>query len=107
MKQLSDNEVSPSKSTKKIGTTTRNVISFGTDTWVGYDYIQTTSTNKTYLEFIILVDKEYVTDLPALIQFVEGTTFKRTYSKPQVFNLPMIKLSSKWNIGIVKRLKDD
>jgi len=107
MKQASDSSRSPTKSIKKIGNTTRSVISFWSDTWVGYDYIQTTSTNKTYLEFVVLVDKEYVTDLPALIWFVENTTVKRNYSKPQVFNLPIIKLSSKWNVGIVKRIKSD
>lgn len=102
MKQLVDGDYSPKKTTKRIGTTTRTIISFGDSDWVGYDYIQTTSTNKTYLEFTVLVDKEDVDkDLFDLITFVESTTFKKP-SKAQVFNLPVIKLSSKWNIGIVK-----
>lgn len=57
VKQLNDSKVSPKKSTKKIGNTTRTVIAFGDADRVGYDYIQTTSTNKTYLEFTVLVDK--------------------------------------------------
>lgn len=108
MKQLNDGKVSPKKSTKKIGNTTRTVISFGDTDRVGYDYIQTTSTNKTYLEFTVLVDKTDVwADLANLIAFVEGTTIKRSSNKPEPFNLPVLKLSSKWDIGIVKWIKND
>ena len=106
MKQLTDGGYTPKKSIKKIGNTTRNTILFGNDNGIGYDYIQTTSTNKTYLEFIIFADKSDLTDLSGLVQFVENTIIKKTYAKPQVFALPSIKLSSKWNISIVKRLKD-
>jgi hypothetical protein len=108
MKQLKDSDLSPTKSIKKIGNTTRAVIAFGDTDWVGYDYIQTTSTNKTYLEFTVYVDKEDVAaDLANLIEFVENTTIKKTSIKPQPFNLPLIKLSSKRDIGIVKRIKDE
>jgi 5S rRNA maturation endonuclease (ribonuclease M5) len=108
MKELSNNKLSPKKSTKKIGTTTRTVISFGDTDRVGYDYIQTTSTNKTYIEYTVLVDKADInTDLAPLIEFVEKTTLKRTTSKAQVLNLPAIKLSSKWGIGIIKRIKPE
>ena len=107
MKQLKDGELSPTKSTKKIGNTTRAVIAFGDTDWVGYDYIQTTSTNKTYLEFTVYVDKEDIkSDLANLIEFVENTTIKKSSIKPLPFNLPLIKLSSKRDIGIVKRIKD-
>lgn len=108
MKQLVAGEYTPKKTTKRIGTTTRTVISFGDDDRVGYNYIQTTSTNKTYLEFTILVDKEDVdNDLSDLIAFVENTSLKKPSSMPQVFNLPMIKLSSKWNVGIVKYFNEN
>ena len=103
MKQLSDGEYSPKKVTKRIGTTTRSVISFWQDSRVGYKYIQTTSTNKTYMEYTVLVDKEDIAaDLSDLIGFVENITLKKNYAKAQVFNFPVIKLSTKWNIGIVK-----
>lgn len=108
MKELNDGKVSPKKSIKKIGNTTRTVISFGNSDRVGYDYIQTTSTNKTYLEFTVLVDKEDInSDLADLIQFVESSTIKKTTIKPEVFNLPVIKLSSKWNVSIVKWIKNN
>jgi hypothetical protein len=103
MKQLTDGGYAPKKTTKRIGTTTWVIISFGDSDRVGYDYIQITSTNKTYLEFTVLVDQADVAeDLPDLIAFVENTTLKKPNTKAQVFNLPVIKLSSKWNIGIVK-----
>jgi hypothetical protein len=106
MTQLRDSKMSPKKSTKRIGNTTRTVILFGESDWIGYNYIQTTSTNKTYLEFTVLIDKEDIrSDLATMIDFVEKTTIKKTSNKPQVFEIPMIKLSSKWNIGIVKWLK--
>ena len=108
MKQLKDNEMNPTKSTKKIGNTTRTVISFGSTDRVGYDYIQTTSTNKTYLEFTVYVDTEDIkSDLADLIDFVESTTIKKSSIKPQPFNLPVIKLSSKWNVGIVKWMRNN
>ena len=106
MNQLRDSKMSPKKSTKRIGNTTRTIILFGESDWIGYNYIQTTSTNKTYLEFTVLIDKEDIrSDLATMIDFVEKTTIKKTSTKPQVFEIPMIKLSSKWNIGIVKWLK--
>ena len=108
MKQLSDSDFSPKKSTKKIGNITRTVISFGDSDRVGYDYIQMTSTNKTYLEFTVLMDKGNASsDLSDMIDFVENIAVKKTSIKPQVFNIPMIKLSSTWNIGIVKWMKSD
>lgn len=108
MKQLSDSDFSPKKSTKKIGNTTRTVISFGDSDRVGYDYIQMTSTNKTYLDFTVLMDKGNASsDLSDMIDFVENIAVKKTSIKPQVFNIPMIKLSSTWNIGIVKWMKSD
>lgn len=108
IKDLTDRWFAPKRSTKRIGTTTRTVISFGDSDRVGYDYVQTTSTTKTYLEFTVLVDKaDVASDLSDLIQFVEKTTLKKSYIKPQVFNLPMIKLSSKWNISIVKYFNDN
>jgi hypothetical protein len=107
MKQLADNGYSPKKSVKKIGTTTRNAILFSDDEGIGYDYIQTSSTNKTYLEFIIFVDKADAGDLTGLMQFVENTIIKKTYAKPQVFAIPSIKLSSQRGVSIVKRLKDE
>ncbi|MEI6672233.1 MAG: hypothetical protein WCL02_02480 [bacterium] len=42
-----------------------------------------------------------------MIQFIESSVIKKTSVKPQVFSLPVIKLSSKWNIGIVKRIKNN
>jgi len=106
MKQLKDSWYTPQKSIKKIWNTTRNKIFFGNGNWIGYDYIQTNSTNKTYLEFIVFADTANATDLSGLVQFVENTIIQKTYTNPQVFPIPSIKLSSKWNISIVKRLKD-
>jgi len=106
MKQLADNDYAPKKTTKKIWTTTRTVISFGTDDRVGYDYIKTTSTNKTYLEFVVYADKEETQDIADLIKFVESTTIKKSSGTPQAFNLPSVKLSSTWNIGIMKYMQN-
>jgi hypothetical protein len=41
------------------------------------------------------------------VQFVESIALKRSIPKPQVLNIPSIKLSSKWGVGIVKRMNDD
>ncbi len=108
MKKLKENDMSPKRSTKRVGTMTWTVISFGGEDRVGYDYIQTSSTNKTYLEFTVRVDKEDVdADLADMIGFVEDTIVKKLSIKPQPFNLPMVKLSSKRNVGIVKWMKED
>lgn len=106
MKQLRESEYSPTKTTKRIGTTTWSVITFGGEDRIGYDYIQMTSSNKTYLEFVILVDKEDIkSDVPKFLQFVENTTIKKSTVKPQPFNFPVIKLSSQRKIGILKYLQ--
>lgn len=105
MKQLTDNEYAPKKTTKKIWTTTRTVISFGTDERVWYDYIKTTSTNKTYLEFVVYAYRDNIQDLADLVKFVENTTIKKSVTKPKQFNLPIIKLSSAWDIGIMKYIQ--
>jgi hypothetical protein len=56
----------------------------------------------------VLVDKEDIaSDLADLIDFVESTTIKKSSLKPQPFNLPIIKLSSKRDVGIVKWMKRD
>jgi len=54
----------------------------------------------------VFADTANATDLSGLVQFVENTIIQKTYTNPQVFPIPSIKLSSKWNISIVKRLKD-
>lgn len=107
VKYLRDNDYAPKKTSKMMGGVKRNVVSFGDDTLVGYYYIQASSTTKTYLEFAVLVDKENVEDISDLVWFVEGITVKKSYTKPKVFNLPIVKLSSAWNISIVKWLNDD
>lgn len=107
MKEYAASEFSPHKSVKKIGTVSRTIVSIGWDDWVGYDYIKSTSTNKTYLEFIVYAKKSDIEDIADLIHFVENISVKKISTKPQAFNFPLIKLSSKWSIGIAKWLKED
>jgi len=107
VKYLRDNEYSPKKTSKMMGGIKRNVVSFGDDTIVGYYYIQASSTTKTYLEFVVFVDKEDIKDIPDLVWFIEGTAVKKSYTKPKVLNLPIVKLSSAWNISIVKWIDED
>ncbi len=108
MKQLKESQLNPTKSTKKIGNTSWTVIMFWDADWIGYDYIQTSSNNKTYLEFTVLVDKEDIkSDLADLLAFVEDTTIKKSSIKPQPFNIPIIKLSSKRDISIVKWIRNE
>ncbi|MFA7717559.1 MAG: serine protease [Candidatus Absconditabacterales bacterium] len=107
MKQFTDSDFTVQKKVIKIGSISRNKILFGDDSTVGYDYIQTNGANKSYLEICIFVDKENAADLSGLVQFVESIALKRSIPKPQVLNIPSIKLSSKWGVGIVKRMNDD
>lgn len=107
IKSFTDNDFTVKKGTKKIGTTSFTTILFSNENFVGYDYIQTSSTTKTHLEFIIFLDKESASDLSGLMQFVESTIIKKSYTKPQVFNIPAISLSSKRNISIVKWIQND
>ncbi len=107
VKYLSKNQYSPKKTTKMMGGKKWNVISFGDETLIGYYYIQASSTTKTYLEFVVFADKDNIADLTDLTRFVEGITLKRNQVKAKVFNLPVVKLSSAWDIGIVKWLEDD
>jgi hypothetical protein len=107
MKEFSASGLSPKRSTKRIGTMTRNTIVFGNTDRIEYEYIQANSTNKSYMEYAIVVDKSNASDLSGLVNFVENIIMKKIPPKPQVLNIPLIKLSSKRNIGIAKRIKDD
>jgi len=107
VKYLHDNDYTPKKTSKIIEGVKWNVLSFGDDTLVGYYYIQASSKTKTYLKFIVFVDKEDIGDLPGLVSFIEGITIKKSYTKPKVLNLPVVKLSSKWNISIVKWIDEN
>jgi hypothetical protein len=56
----------------------------------------------------VLVDKEDIkSDLADLLAFVEDTTIKKSSIKPQPFNIPIVKLSSKRDISIVKWIKNE
>lgn len=99
---------SAQKSTKKIWTTTRQVITSISDDLMIYQYIQSHSTNKTYLEFVVMVSTEDArADLVHLQTFVESIIVKKSSTKPQVLNLPGVSLSSKRGVSIVKWLDDD
>ena len=75
------------------------------DNAVIYDYVQTHSTNKTYLEFVVWVDKGDVkSDLENLLNFVDSMTINRSTTKAQVLNLPGITPSSKRGVSITKVL---
>jgi hypothetical protein len=93
------------KLTKKIGSTSFQVLVGIDEDIVIYDYVQTHSSNKTYLEFVILVDKDKAkTDLANLINFVDAMTVKKSTSKPQALSFPGITLSSKRGVSIIKVL---
>ncbi|MCX6822468.1 MAG: serine protease [candidate division SR1 bacterium] len=95
------------KMTKKIGNISFQVMIGMDEDIVIYEYIQTHSTNKTYLDFVVLVDRGDVkADLSNLLSFVEAVTIKKSTTKPQVLNLPGVTLSSKREIGIVKGLNN-
>lgn len=99
---------STQKATKKIWTTSRQVITSISDDLIIYEYVQSHSTNKTYLEFVVMVDKEDAkADLVDLQTFVESIIIKKSSTKPQVLNLPGVKLSSKRGVSIVKRIDED
>jgi len=96
------------KTIKKIGTTTRQIVMSTSDDIVWYEYIQTHSTNKTYMDFVIAVDKDDIqSDFLNMQSFVESIILKNSYAKPQVLNLPGISLSSKRGVSIVKWIGDN
>ena len=95
------------KSSKKIGTTTRQVVSSISDNQIIYRYYQTHSSNKTYLQFIVAVASDTKTDLIDMLNFVEAITVQKSYTKPQVLNLPNVTLSSKRGVGIVKSIDEN
>ena len=93
------------KITKKIWSTSFQVLVGMDDNAVIYDYVQTHSTNKTYLEFVVWVDKGDVkSDLENLLNFVDSMTINRSTTKAQVLNLPGITPSSKRGVSITKVL---
>lgn len=99
---------STQKTPKKIWTTTWQLITSISDDLIIYEYIQSHSTNKTYLEFIVMVDREDAkADLVSLQTFVESIIIKKSSTKPQVLNLPGVKPSSKRGVSIVKWIDED
>lgn len=96
------------KISKKIWNINRQVIVGIDDDNIIYEYIQSSSTNKTYLEFGALLDTEDAKgSLEDILAFIEGITVKRSTSKPQVLNVPSLKLSSKRWVSITKWIEED
>lgn len=106
-KVLSDSDFIVKKETKKVGSTMRTKLSFSNEYAVGYNYTQTNGIQKWYAEFWIVADKDNASDLSWLVQFVENIVIKKSSLKPQVLNMPWIKLSSTWGLGIVKSMDED
>jgi hypothetical protein len=104
--KLRDSDLTTTQTTKRIGTTSWTIVAFSGETEVGYDYIQTSSTNKKYMEYTIIVDPANDDKLDGFVDFVERIVIKKPTIKSQVLNIPGIKLSSKWNLGIVKWIDD-
>lgn len=107
MKYYKSTGASTKKTSKKIGTMTRQVVTSISDDVIIYRYYQTHSSTKTYMEFVAAVDTETKTDLSGMVTFIEGITLKTSSSKPQVLNLPNVTISSKRGLGLSKFIDED
>lgn len=104
---LKQSWMSLKQQTKKIGGIDWIVVSYENDGEVWYIYTQSNPTSNTFIEYWLFVEKSNKNLIKDWLKFLENIKIKKINNASKSVDMPWIKLSTKWNIGIFKYLWND